>query len=77
MTRIILTIENKKQGNLLSNLLHSVNFIKNIEEEEYDETLDEEVKKLLDKRWSDYEKNPKKFISYKEFRKRLGKRHAA
>ena len=76
MTRIILTVENKKQSNLLSILLHSVSFIKNIEEEDYDETLDKEVKKLIEKRWNDYEKNPGKFISDHEFREKLNKRHA-
>ena len=77
MTRIILTVENKKQSNLLSSLLRSVSFIKNIQEEEYDEALDEETKKMLDRRSNDYESHPEKFISYKEFKKRLSKRNAA
>ncbi len=75
MTRIILTVENKKQSDLLSNLFHAVTFIKKIEEEEYDETLEEEVKQLLDRRWNDYKKNPQIFISDKELRKRISKKY--
>lgn len=60
---------------MLSKLLRSVNFISQIEEDEVDETLDTELKKMLDKRIFEYEKNPEKFISHKELRKRISKKH--
>ena len=56
--------------------MHSVSFIKNIEQETEDKKLEKEVEEMLAKRWNDYKKNPKSFISDKELRTRLSKKYA-
>ena len=76
MNKLILTVDGEEHSKLLSRLLRSVSFIKNIEQEKEEEELEKEVEAIISKRWNDYKKNPKSFVSDKELRTRLNKKYA-
>lgn len=77
MTRVTVTIDNKTNARLFVEMVNAIRFVKDIQQEDDgNDNLSKEELKLLESRWNDYLKNPKKVQTWGEVKAELAKKYA-
>lgn len=77
MTKYTVTIDTTKNTKLFLDMMQSMKFVKNVEEEKpVSEKLSAAEIKLLESRWSDYLKNPDDVQTWKQVKAELTKKYA-
>ncbi len=77
MTKYTVTIDTTKNTKLFLDMMQSMKFVKNVEEEKpASDKLSAAEIKLLESRWSDYLKNPDDVQTWKQVKAELIKKHA-
>lgn len=77
MTKYTVTIDTTKNTKLFLDMMQSMKFVKNVEEEKpVSDKLSAAEIKLLESRWSDYLKNPDDVQTWKQVKAELTKKYA-
>jgi chemotaxis regulatin CheY-phosphate phosphatase CheZ len=77
MTKYTVTIDTTKNTKLFLDMMQSMKFVKNVEEEKpVSDKLSAAEIKLLESRWNDYLKNPDDVQTWKQVKAELTKKYA-
>jgi len=77
MTKVTVTIDTTKNTKLFLDMMHSIKFVKNVEEEKpVSDKLSAAEIKLLESRWNDYLKNVDDVQTWKQVKAELVKKYA-
>ena len=78
MTKVTVTIDNKSNARLFLEMAHALRFVKDIQTEDaHGDEMSKEDIRMLESRWKDYLKNPKKVQTWDEVKAELEKKHAS
>ncbi len=76
MTKFTVTIDTAQHKKLFLDMMHSLKFVKEVEQERTSDKLSAEEIKLLESRWSDYLANPDAVQTWKQVKTELVKKYA-